>query len=257
MEQIPQTDNPEKIRLDQLVCELGLAESREKAQRLIMAGEIEVAGQPAGKPGGKLRRDTPVRLRQAEKYVGRGGLKLEHALSSFQIAVENKICVDIGASTGGFTDCLLQNGATRVHALDVGHSQLHWRLRQDPRVVVYEGVNARLLQPGDLPSPLHLAVADVSFISLTLILPPVLALLDPQADFIVLIKPQFELAREQVGRGGVVRDESLQLQAVEKIRRFVSEETSWTFVNSVPSPIVGAKGNREFLAHLRPPSSLP
>lgn len=253
MRQNSPADNPEKIRLDQLMVERGLAESREKAQRLIMAGAVVVAGLPVGKPGTKVRRDTLVSLRQEERFVGRGGLKLEHALAHFAISVTGKTCLDVGASTGGFTDCLLQHGAVRVHALDVGHSQMHWRLRQDPRVVVHEGVNARLLQPGDLPAPLHLAVADVSFISLTLILPPVFALLEPEADFIVLIKPQFELAREQVGRGGIVRNEADQLQAVEKIRTFVCHQTTWRWVGCTPSPILGSKGNREFLAHLQSP----
>jgi 23S rRNA (cytidine1920-2'-O)/16S rRNA (cytidine1409-2'-O)-methyltransferase len=246
-------NNPEKVRLDQLVFERGLAESREKAQRLIMAGAVELGGVVASKAGLKVRRDMVVSLKQEEKYVGRGGFKLEHALAHFGVSPAGKICLDVGASTGGFTDCLLQHGASRVHAVDVGHSQLHWRLRQDPRVVVYEGLNARLLQPGDLPPPLHLAVADVSFISLTLILPPVFALLEADAEFMVLIKPQFELARELVGRGGVVRDEEVQLSAVEKIRQFVESQTTWRWGGFTPSPIVGAKGNREFLAHLKSP----
>jgi 23S rRNA (cytidine1920-2'-O)/16S rRNA (cytidine1409-2'-O)-methyltransferase len=246
-------NNPEKIRLDQLVFERGLAESREKAQRLIMAGAIELGGIPASKSGLKVRRDVVVSLKEEEKYVGRGGFKLEHALGHFGVSPVGKICLDVGASTGGFTDCLLQNGASRVHAVDVGHSQLHWRLRQDSRVVVYEGMNARLLRPGDLPPPLQLAVADVSFISLTLILPPVFALLEKGADFIVLIKPQFELARELVGRGGVVRDEAAQLSAVEKIREFIESQTNWSWAGFTPSPIAGAKGNREFLAHLKAP----
>jgi 23S rRNA (cytidine1920-2'-O)/16S rRNA (cytidine1409-2'-O)-methyltransferase len=246
-------NNPEKLRIDQLLVERGLAESREKAQRLLLAGEVYVGEARAPKAGTKVPRDADVRVATTERFVGRGGLKLEAALDHFSIPVEGRTCLDVGASTGGFTDCLLQRGAAKVFAYDVGHGQLHWRIRQDPRVVVGEGINVRHLQRRDLPGAVDLAVADVSFISLTLILPPVFALMEPLATMIVLIKPQFELDREAVERGGVVRDPALQESAVEKIRRFVADEMNLTWQGVIPSPILGAKGNREFLACLQRP----
>jgi 23S rRNA (cytidine1920-2'-O)/16S rRNA (cytidine1409-2'-O)-methyltransferase len=246
-------NNPEKLRLDQLLVERGLAESREKAQRLLLAGEVYLGETRAPKAGTKVPRDADLRVKGGEKFVGRGGLKLEAALEHFQVPVQDRTCLDVGASTGGFTDCLLQRGARRVYAYDVGHGQLHWRIRQDPRVVVGEGINVRHLQPADLPEPVDLAVADVSFISLTLILPPVFALMEPVATMIVLVKPQFELDRAAVERGGIVRDPALQESAVEKIRRFATEVMGLHWRGVISSPILGTKGNREFLACLQRP----
>lgn len=240
-----------KSRLDVELVNRGLFDSREKAQRAIMAGQVFVAGQKATKAGSPVSADVELSIAEREKYVGRGGYKIEAALDAFHIPVEGRICADIGASTGGFTDCLLQRGAARVFALDVGHGQLDWKIRQDPRVDVREGFNARHLTPSDLtPSP-TLVVADVSFISLTLIFPPVFALLAQEGDMVVLIKPQFELSRGQVGRGGIVRDEALRLAAVEKIRAFVTG-LGHRWLGFIPSPITGRDGNVEFLAHVKP-----
>lgn len=242
----------EKLRLDALLVSRGLCESREKAQRALMAGLVRVNGQPAGKPGDRVPVDAALELTAADRYVSRGGLKLEAALDAFAIDPTDRICLDIGASTGGFTDCLLQRGAARVHALDVGHNQLHWRIRQDPRVVAREGVNCRHLTREDVPDPVWLAVADVSFISLTLILPPAFELLDPAGAMVVLIKPQFELTRAEVGRGGIVTDPAAHAAAVEKIRTFVTGNLRRQWVGVIDSPILGMTGNREFLACLRP-----
>ncbi|HEY5704662.1 MAG TPA: TlyA family RNA methyltransferase [Terrimicrobiaceae bacterium] len=239
-----------KTRIDQLLVTRGLCASREKAQRAIMAGRVTVGGQRAEKPGLQVATDAQVEVHGGEKYVGRGGLKLEAALDHFKLSVDGKICVDIGASTGGFTDCLLQRGAARVHAIDVGRGQLDWKLRNDSRVVLHEGVNARYLSAGDLGELAQICVVDVSFISLALILPAAFALLPEAADMIVLIKPQFELSAAKVGRGGVVRDASLRWEAVEKIRRYVEEKgRQWLAVIECPLP--GREGNIEFLAHLR------
>lgn len=195
--------------------------------------------------------DAPLEVRAAERFVGRGGLKLEKALNHFAINPEGWVCLDVGASTGGFTDCLLQRGATKVYALDVGHGQLDWRLRSDPRVIVMEHCNARHLQPGDLPEKVPLAVADVSFISLTLVLPPVAGLLTDGGMLVTLIKPQFELSRSEVGRGGVVRDPEAHEKAVEKIRLFATAR-GWQWCGVTESPVTGADGNREFLCQLKP-----
>ncbi len=242
----------EKTRLDALLVSRGLFESREKAQRALMAGLVRVNGQPAGKPGDRVALDAAVEVEAAEKYVSRGGLKLEAALDAFAIDPAGRVCLDIGASTGGFTDCLLQRGAARVHALDVGHNQLHWRIRNDPRVVAREGINCRHLTPADVPEPVSLVVADVSFISLTLILPPAFELLAPEGVMVVLIKPQFELSRAEVGRGGIVSDPAAHAAAVEKIRAFVAESLGRRWEGVIDSPILGMTGNREFLACLRP-----
>lgn len=242
---------PEKMRLDQLLVIRGLSPSREKAQRSIMAGQVLLGGQKAEKPGTKVSDDAVVELLEGDKYVGRGGLKLEAALEHFQIPVEGRTALDIGASTGGFTDCLLQRGAASVHATDVGHGQIDWKLRNDPRVTVREGVNARFLTTEDTGGPVEICVADVSFISLTLILPSAFALLAPTADMVVLIKPQFELTPDKVGKGGVVRDEAFRQEAVEKIRQFV-EAAGHRWLGVIESPITGREGNVEFLAHLKP-----
>lgn len=240
-----------RIRLDQLLVARGLCPSREKARRAIMAGQVTVGGQRADKPGQQIADDVKVELLGGEKYVGRGGLKLEGALAHFAIPVEGRVGLDIGASTGGFTDCLLQRGAARVHAVDVGRGQLDWKLRNDPRVIVKEGVNARHLAFDDVGERVDVCVADVSFISLTLILPAAFALLAENADMIALIKPQFELSPSQVGKGGVVREERFRAGAVEKIRRFVASQ-GWRWLGVIESPIKGREGNVEFLAHLKP-----
>jgi 23S rRNA (cytidine1920-2'-O)/16S rRNA (cytidine1409-2'-O)-methyltransferase len=240
-----------KSRLDVALVERGLFDSREKARRAIMAAQVFVDGQPATKAGTLILPHARLEVAAKEKFVGRGGYKIEAALDFFRIDPAGRVCADIGASTGGFTDCLLQRGATKVFALDVGHGQLDWRLRQDPRVDVREGVNARYLQPSDFNEPPTLVVADVSFISLTLIFPAVFALLPPESDMVVLIKPQFELSKAEVGRGGIVREEALRLRAVEKIHTFI-ENSGHRWAGSITSPITGRDGNVEFLAHLKP-----
>jgi len=238
-------------RLDVLLVRRGLCPSREKAQRVIMAGGVFSGGTRMDKASQALAEDAPLEVREADRYVGRGGHKLEGALRHFGLDPSGWTCLDVGASTGGFTDCLLQHGAGKVYAIDVGHGQLDWKIRQDPRVVVREHCNARHLQPGDLPEKVTLAVADVSFISLTLVLPPMAALLTDGGMMVVLIKPQFELSRAEVSRGGVVRDEALWQKAVEKIRDFAAG-AGWTWGGVVDSPITGADGNREFLCLLKP-----
>ncbi len=240
-----------KQRLDLLLVARGLFDSREKAQRSIMAGEISVGERVIDKAGTKVAEDAAVEVRAAERYVGRGGLKLEGALDVFQINPTGLICLDIGASTGGFTDCLLQRGAAKVYAIDVGHSQLAWKIRSDPRVVVREHLNARHLSAEDIPDEIDLCVVDVSFISLTLILPPAIRLMRPEGMLVPLIKPQFELRREDVGKGGVVRDAELHHRAVTKIETFVREELRRKWEGCIPSPIRGGEGNQEFLACVR------
>ncbi len=241
-----------RVRLDALLVTRGLFESREKAQRAIMAGEIQVEGRPVPKPGTLILADTGIEVAARERYVGRGGVKLEGALSHFAIDVRGKVCMDVGSSTGGFTDCLLQHGAQRVHAIDVGRGQLHWNLREDPRIVVHEGINARHLEPTEIGESPEICVADVSFISLTLILPPAFALLTRTGHMVVLIKPQFELSRKQVGKGGIVRDPDAHREAVEKIRAFVVGPLHAHWEGIIESPITGTTGNKEFFAHFRP-----
>ncbi len=248
---------PAKIRLDVLLVERGSLETREKAQRAILAGTIYVAGQRIDKPGTKVDPDCQLEVKQREKYVGRGGTKLEAALDHFQINPAGLVCLDIGASTGGFTDCLLQRGAARVYAYDVGHAQLDWKIRSDPRVVVREKINARYLRPEDVPEAVALCVIDVSFISLTLILPAVTGVLEGAAPIgastiIALIKPQFELERSAVSRGGIVRDPDLHAASVEKIQNFTAHSLPrWRWTGVVDSPILGTEGNKEFLACLQ------
>lgn len=216
-----------------------------------MAGEVSVGERVVDKPGTRVAEDAPIALRAAERYVGRGGLKLEAALREFGVDPAGAVCLDIGASTGGFTDCLLQHGAAKVHAVDVGHSQLAWKIRSDPRVVVREHLNARFLTREEIPEPIDVCVIDVSFISLTLILPPAAELVRADGVILALIKPQFELRKEEVGRGGVVRDAALHGRAVEKIRAFTAETLRRKWIGSIPSPILGGEGNREFLACVR------
>ena len=241
---------PGKQRLDCSLVQRGFFETREKARRSIMAGEITIGERVADKPGLSVAADEEIRVKTGNPYVSRGGVKLAGALDHFLIDPAGRVCLDIGASTGGFTDCLLQRGAARVYAIDVGHGQLDWKLRSDARVVVREKLNARYLGPGDLGELADLCVIDVSFISLTLILPAAVQLLTPEGVVIALIKPQFELRKEDVGKGGIVRETALHERAVGKIEKFVREKT-WTWLGVVQSPILGAEGNKEFLACIR------
>jgi 23S rRNA (cytidine1920-2'-O)/16S rRNA (cytidine1409-2'-O)-methyltransferase len=239
-----------KTRLDQLVVEKALAPSRERARALIMDGQVTVEGQPMTKAGAQVEDEADVALIAPDHpYVGRGGLKLAHALETFQIDVTGREGLDIGASTGGFTDVLLQRGATRVVALDVGHGQIDWMLRQDPRVVVIEHFNARHLSPADLPASVDVVVIDVSFISLRQILPVVPPLLRPGADVIALVKPQFEAGRGEVHKG-VIRDEAVQARVMDEVVA-AAANVGLARMASTPSPITGQKGNVEFLVHLR------
>jgi 23S rRNA (cytidine1920-2'-O)/16S rRNA (cytidine1409-2'-O)-methyltransferase len=240
-----------RVRLDLLLVERGLAGSRERAQALILAGKVRVAGVDTPKPGTSVSPDAEVALDgEDHPYVGRGGLKLAHALDVFRVPVEGRDALDIGASTGGFTDVLLQRGARRVVALDVGHGQIDWKLRTDTRVVVMEGVNARSLRPAQLSGPVDLVTIDVSFISLRLILPVVPALLRPGADVIPLVKPQFEAGRGEVGRKGVVTDPAVHARVLADVSA-AAAAVGLATVASTSSPITGAAGNQEFLLHLR------
>ena len=240
-----------RTRLDILLTERRLAPSRERARALILAGQVTVDWQVVSKAGTAVAADAAVELaRPDHPYVGRGGVKLAHALDAFAIAVEGREALDIGASTGGFTDVLLQRGAARVVALDVGHGQLDWRIRNDPRVVVIEGRNARFLSPEDLPGPVDLVVIDVSFISLAQILPRVPAVVRPRADVVALVKPQFEAGRDEVGKKGVVRDPDVHARVIERVTA-AAARVGLERVAMTPSPITGAEGNREFLLHLR------
>jgi len=236
-------------RLDILVVERGLADSREKARALILAGQVLVNGQKSGKAGTNIDAAAHIEVLAQPRYVGRGGLKLEAALDHFAIHPSGKICLDVGSSTGGFTDCLLQRGAARVYAIDVGTAQLDWKLRNDPRVIVREQVNARYLSSDHVPEPVALAVCDVSFISITMILPALITLLTPDAQMVILVKPQFELDRSQVGKGGIIRDPVLHQQACARVEAAVQSLGFQTQI--MPSPILGAEGNREFLLHAR------
>jgi 23S rRNA (cytidine1920-2'-O)/16S rRNA (cytidine1409-2'-O)-methyltransferase len=239
---------PERVDI-QLVAR-GLCDSREQARRLILAGEVRSGDRVIDKPGTKLPADAPLDVREKPRYVSRGGLKLEAALESFHIDPTGWTCLDVGASTGGFTDCLLQHGAARVHAVDVGTNQLVWKLRTDPRVVAREQFNARQMTAQDIGEKVRLAVMDLSFISLTKVLPAVFPLLDEQGTIVCLIKPQFELEREDISKGGIVRDPALHERAVEKIRSFVTNELGQQWRGLIDSPITGTDGNREFLAWL-------
>ena len=243
-----------KLRLDKLLLERGLAGSRERAQSLILAGKVLVNGQKIEKSGAPVDREAEVRLLGEDlKYVSRGGLKLEKALEHWKINVTGKICLDVGASTGGFTDCLLQYGAARVIAIDTGHGQIDFRLRQDPRVRLLEKTNARYLTREQISESIDFIAMDVSFISATLVLPAVVAAAFPQSPsersgrkIVVLVKPQFEVGREQVGKGGIVRNEAARLAAVEKVRQEIIG-LGFTKTDVIDSPILGAEGNREFL----------
>ena len=234
-------------RIDQLLVARNLAESREKAQALLLAGEVLVNGQKVTKAGAPVDETASIEVLARMPWVSRGGYKMLGALEHWGLDVTGRVCVDVGSSTGGFTDCLLQHGAARVHCVDVGAGQLHWKLRTDPRVVVHEGVNARYLEPALLGEPVGLAVCDVSFISVTLILPMLPPLLLPDGEIVILVKPQFEVGRDQVGRGGIVRDPALHAAVCRKAEdaaRMLGFQTSL-----MESPLPGAEGNKEFLLY--------
>ena len=238
-------------RIDKLLVERGLADSRTKAQAMVMAGVVLVDEQRVEKPSHQFDTNSSIRIKGSDdptsRYVGRGGLKLEAALREFQIDVTGLDCLDVGASTGGFTDCLLQHGARKVFAIDVGHNQIDWRLRNDPRVEVREDVNARYLQPEDFPHRFDLAVMDVSFISATKVLPAIVPLLVAGGSIITLIKPQFEVGRGEVGGGGVVRDPAKRARVVEEVNH-AARALGLRVVSVIESPIQGAEGNVEYLA---------
>ncbi len=237
-------------RLDQLVLDRGLAPSRERARAIILAGQVAVDGQVHTKAGTQVHDDADISLLAPDHpYVGRGGIKLAHALDAFAIAVGGREALDIGASTGGFTDVLLQRGATRVTAVDVGHGQLDWRLRNDARVVVIEKLNARALTPADIPASVDIVVIDVSFISLRQILPAIPPLLRPGADVVALVKPQFEAGRSEV-RKGIIRDPAIHVRVQEEVAA-AGAEVGLTRVSATSSPITGAQGNQEFFLHFR------
>jgi 23S rRNA (cytidine1920-2'-O)/16S rRNA (cytidine1409-2'-O)-methyltransferase len=246
-----QMNQGKRERIDKILVERGLASSRAKAQAMVMAGVVLVDEQRVEKSSEMFKTDASVRVKGADdpaaRYVGRGGLKLEAALAEFRLDVSDAACLDVGASTGGFTDCLLQHGARRVVALDVGHNQIDWRLRQDPRVETREGVNARYLKPEDFAERFSLAVMDVSFISATKVLPAIPPLLTEEGRIITLIKPQFEVGRGEVGRGGIVRDSLKRARSVEEVNR-AAQELGLMVRGVIESPITGADGNVEFLA---------
>ena len=239
-----------KLRIDNLLVERGFFESRERAQSAIMAGDVRVGDRAVAKSSELVKADAPISLVERPRYASRGALKLAGALDFFDVDVAGKVALDIGASTGGFTDCLLQRGAKKVYAVDVGHGQLAWKIRKDPRVVVLEKLNARFLSREHIPELVDLCVIDVSFISLTLILPRAFELLTQDGMIVALIKPQFELERKDVGRGGIVRDPALHEKAQQKIVNF-ARDGNHRMVGIVPSTITGADGNQEFFICLR------
>jgi len=251
-----------KQRIDQLLVERGLVESRHRAQAMLIGGRVRVGGIMVDKPGHRVDAEAEIQITDVLAYVSRGGLKLKGALDHFQIDPRGRICVDLGASTGGFTDCLLQHGAHTVYAFDVGKGQLDWKLRNDSRVVIREEFNVRNITAADLPQGISLVTADLSFISLAKILSPLKSALlarnlqiqdrsqDFSVDFILLVKPQFEVGKGQVGKGGIVKDPAKQKQALESVERF-ARDSGFQVAGSMPSPILGAKGNKEFLLYLK------
>jgi len=239
-------------RADQLLVERGLAESRAKAQALILAGLVSCGERRVDKPGEQLAADAALTLRGRDHpWVSRGGVKLAHALDHFGIIVDGSVALDIGASTGGFTEVLLDRGARRVYAVDVGHGQLAWKLRRDPRVVVHERANARYLTSTDIPEPVDVVTCDASFIGLATVLPAPLALAAEKVQLVVLVKPQFEAGPSQVGKGGVVRDPAVHREACNRAAAWVAAQRGWEVVGVVESPILGPEGNREFLLYAR------
>ncbi len=243
----------QRARLDQLLVDKQLVESREKAQQVIRAGSVSVDGQLATKPGHRFPVDAALDLATPPPYVGRGGEKLAAAFDAFPLVVDDCVCLDVGASTGGFTDCLLQKGARRVYAVDVGKGQLHWKLRNDPRVVVYEGCNARALPPDFFPEQPQVAVCDVSFISLTKILPAITNSCVRNGQIVTLIKPQFEARRADVCRGGVVRDAEVRSAVVAAVKEFGERACGLHWLGQCESPLKGPAGNIEYLAYWRTP----
>lgn len=238
------------MRIDRLMVEKGIAVSRQRAQAMIMAGNVLVNSQLVEKSGYLVSESSDITLKgEALPYVSRGGLKLEKALESFEVSVQDRVCLDVGASTGGFTDCLLQHGAARVYAVDVGYGQLAWQLRQDSRVTPIERMNIRSMPRSMLPEPVDLVTIDVSFISLKIVVPAVMKFMRQSAPIIALIKPQFEVGKGRVGKGGVVRDPLQHESVVNELNRFF-KDSGWTSLPVVPSPILGPSGNREFLIHM-------
>ena len=241
-----------KRRADQLLVEQGLAESRTKAQALILAGLVNCGERRVDKPGEQLAADAALALKGRDHpWVSRGGVKLDSALDHFRIAVEGHVALDIGASTGGFTEVLLLRGARRVYAVDVGHGQLAWKLRQDPRVVVLERLNARYLTRANIPEPIDLITCDASFIGLSTVLPIPFGLAAEKAQLVALVKPQFEAGRAHVGKGGVVRDPEIHREVCERAASWVAAQPGWSVVGLIESPILGPEGNREFLLYAR------
>ncbi len=234
-------------RIDLLLVERSLAPSREKARALLLAGAVRVAGQTVDKPGALVDETAPIEVAEPFPWVSRGALKLIAALDHWRIDPSGRVCLDVGCSTGGFTEVLLARGALRVHAVDVGKGQLHYRLRSDPRVALHEGVNARFLSRDIIGEDAGFAVCDVSFISATLVLPPIASVLAPPREFVVLVKPQFEAGRNQVGKGGIVRDPAVHAAAVERVRAAAEQLGFGTEV--IESPVTGAEGNKEFLLY--------
>lgn len=240
-----------KERLDVLLVQQGYATSREKAKAIIMAGQVYVDGQKEDKAGSMFKEEAKIEVRgNTLKYVSRGGLKLEKAMSHFAVTLEGKVCMDVGASTGGFTDCMLQNGAVKVYSVDVGHGQLDWKLRNDPRVVCMEKTNIRYVTPEDIEEPVDFSSIDVSFISLTKVLLPVRNLLSQDGQIVCLIKPQFEAGREKVGKKGVVRDPAVHKEVIEKVIAFAKEQYLQPLALDF-SPIKGPEGNIEYLLYLQ------
>jgi 23S rRNA (cytidine1920-2'-O)/16S rRNA (cytidine1409-2'-O)-methyltransferase len=251
-----------KRRIDQILVERGIAESRHKAQALLLAGRILVNEQKIEKPGRQVDPEDEIRVLHQVQFASRAGAKLQGALDHFCIKVAGRVCADLGASTGGFTDCLLQNGASRICAFDVGHGQLDWRLRSDPRIVIRDGFNVRNLSPADLPADVSFVCMDLSFISVTKVLLPLRDALPAPAgsadetnpafsfDIIVLVKPQFEVGKGEVGKGGIVRDPAKRLRALEAVSEF-ARRSGYIVAGSMPSPVAGAEGNREFLLYLQ------
>jgi 23S rRNA (cytidine1920-2'-O)/16S rRNA (cytidine1409-2'-O)-methyltransferase len=240
-----------KERLDRVIKDRRLIRSRSRAQRMIEAGRVKVNGQIVSRPGHPVDSEAEIEILGYEPYVSRGGEKLEAALERFRIDPKGRVCLDVGASTGGFTDCLLQHGAAKVYAIDVGHDQLHPRLRSHPLVVAREGLNARYLEPKDIDEPIDLATVDVSFISLKLILPPLVDILAPGGDLVALVKPQFEVGKDALPKDGVVKDAAAQAKALQDVARFLRDETPWSVVDEMVSPVQGEKGNVEFFLHAR------
>jgi len=244
-----------KERLDKVIKQRRLVRSRSRAQRMIEAGRVKVDGRVITRPGHPIDSEAEIEILRIEilgfeRYVSRGGEKIEAALERFQVDPKGQVCLDIGASTGGFTDCLLQHGAKKVYAIDVGHDQMHAKIRRDPRVIAREGINARYLEPQDIGEPIDLVVVDVSFISLKLILPPLTDILTRNGEIVALVKPQFEVGKERLPDDGVIKNAADREAVLADIRSFIESETPWIVAGAMKSPVKGDKGNVEFLVHL-------